>query len=139
MTPLDLIALSLAWGPLRGAADLDARAHVASAIVSATDDQAEARTLMRLAWTESRFVPRVGRCARDVTAGGFFQVVGREPDEWRRACGRVEGQAALALERVQESRALCAHLPEAERLAVYARGSCASRTGRALSRGRVQP
>ena len=135
-TILDLVVMSLAWGPLRSAADLDARTYVAAAIVQVTDDVSEAATLMRLGWTESRYVPKVGRCARGVTAGGFFQVVGREPEEWRRACGSVEDQAWLALERVRESRAACAHLPEPEQLAIYTRGRCASRAGRVLSRER---
>lgn len=134
-----LIALSLAWGPLRSVADLDARAMVACAVQSTDASESEAAILMRLGWTESRYAPKVGRCARGVTPGGFFQVVARDGAEYRQACSSADAQAALALARVRESRAACAHLPEPEQLAIYTRGSCASRSGRRLSRERHRP
>lgn len=138
MTPLAIVTLTLAWGPLRDVRDLDARAAIAAAIVSVTDDEHEQGLLARLAWTEARYSMRVARCAPGTTAGGrgVWQVVPRVAAGYRASCGTLEEQAGLALERVRESLRACRHLPEAERLSVYAAGSCASARGRRLSRDR---
>lgn len=133
------MAASLAWGPLRDAHDLDVRIAAAAAIAATDADDDEAAILVRLAWTEGRFTRRVLRCDGGTTAGGrgLWQVVPRTRADWLASCGTLEEQAALALARVRESRAACAHLPARERLAVYVAGSCASARGRALSKVRV--
>lgn len=131
-----LLALSLPWQPVRSARDLDARLAIAAAIASTDATEQEAAILMRLAHTESRYVPRVGRCAPGVTRGGYWQVIGVGDAERAAACGTPEEQAELALRRVRRSVRRCRHLPAPERLSVYAAGSCASVRGRRLSRDR---
>lgn len=134
-TSLALVALSLAWAPFFAPRDLDNRAAVAAAIQSTDADAHEAAILMRIAWKESRYRRHVARCSG--SRGGLWQVEGRNDRELRTACSAdYDAQATLALERVRESRAACAHLPPAESLAVYTSGKCSSKKGRALSRER---
>lgn len=106
-------------------------------IVWITDDAIERAILMALAQHESGFSPRVARCEKGTTAGGLgtWQIIPRSPFEREVACS---GDAAyVALQRVQESLDACKALPFVDRLAVYARGSCASERGRELSRYRM--
>ena len=71
--------------------------------------------------------------AGEVTA---WQILPRSRAERDRLCRSTAEDAIVAIERIRESRAACARLPTAERLALYARGSCASVEGRRLSRAR---
>jgi hypothetical protein len=48
----------------------------------------------------------------------------------------VDKCMTVVVRMVRESFAVCAHLPPEERLALYARGSCASAEGRRISRDR---
>lgn len=58
MTHIAIVTLPLAWGGLRDVRDLDARAAIAAAIVSVTDDEHEQRILARLAWTEAHLAQK---------------------------------------------------------------------------------
>jgi hypothetical protein len=135
---LALVAATIAWEPLVGVRDLDARLAVAHAIVSTDADPHEQLLLARIALLESRMVPRVGRCAPGTTGGGrgAWQNVPRTRSDYLASCGPLEEQASLALERVRESLEVCAHRPEDEQLGVYAAGSCSSKRARRLSRER---
>lgn len=139
MTAIDLVVASLSWLSLQNAHTLDMRAAVAAAIISTDANGTESVILMRLAFTESHYSHRVARCVQGTTAGGrgTFQVIPRVRAGYVASCSTIEAQAVLALTRVRESLEACAHLPLRDRLAVYARGSCKSSSGRALSRYRM--
>lgn len=133
-----LIALMFFLMPSRGAKDIAFRSELADAIVAATDDLQEQFLLASLPRWESSYRRDVAECRRkgpqgEVTA---WQVLARNDAERARLCVSLEEDARMALERVRESLRSCSGLPAAERLAVYARGSCASVEGKRLSRVR---
>lgn len=142
MTALDLVLLSISWSALRSMHDLDARVSIASSLISTDANDQELRILMRLAYTESNYSDRVAKCKRGTVRGharGTWQIVPRDAEQWRDVCGFGSAAALVALWHVRESLQICAALPERERLAIYTRGSCKSREGRALSRERILP
>ena len=138
MTVLSLVLATIAWQPLAGLGDLDARVAIASAISETDASDHEALLLARIALFESRFVPRVVNCARGTTKGGrgAFGVIARGPSEYPGACGFTAAAAELGLARVRESLHACRRLAPPMQLAAYAAGTCSSRKGRALSRQR---
>lgn len=114
------------------------RRELAAAIVAVTDDEHEQRLLGEIAWWESAYRRDVATCKLRGPQGeeGPFQNVARKPSEHGEVCGSFEGAARVGLGRVRESLAVCASSPPEERLAVYARGRCASVEGKRLSRRR---
>lgn len=114
------------------------RLQLAHAIADVTKDPRRMLLLARIARFESAFSEDVGRCVVNGKAGdrSAFQIVPRNDTERSRLCRSLRDDAAFALERVNESLSACRSLPERERLAVYARGSCASEKGKLLSRHR---
>ncbi len=114
-------------------------AILAAAIATWTDATPhEARLLLSIAAHESGFRRDVVQCLVLGDGGrafGAWQIHPRSPQERRAACA-LGPAARLALARVRESLAACAHLPAPERLAVFASGSCSNRGGRAASRKR---
>ena len=138
MTMLRVLLVMLRLMPSRGEADVAYRTELAVAIVSVTDDVLEQDLLASIARWEGAYRRDVGECRRPGPQGelGAWQVLARSDVERARLCASLEGDARLALERVRESITACAHLPPAERLAVYARGRCDSAEGRKLSRHR---
>lgn len=114
------------------------RLQLAEAISQATSDPGRQLLLARLARFESSYREDVGRCRLNGKAGDrtAFQIVARNDAERARLCVSLADDARFALERINESLTACRKLPAAERLAVYARGSCASEEGRKLSRHR---
>jgi hypothetical protein len=133
--------------PARNDADIAFRYRMAQAIVSVTDDPHEQRLLASIAKWESSYEPRLASpsctCKRGECDGGralgSWQIIARTSAERRRLCVSLEEDARVALERVRESVRYCRRLPETERLAIYARGSCLSAKGRRLSRLRWVP
>ena len=102
------------------------RWDIAGAIIAATpflDDQALLVTIAR--W-ESGFEPRYTYCLQGSSMGalGPFQVIPRSKSEEYLLCNNLKLSARLALQRIDESRGICAHLPHPERLAQYATGKC---------------
>lgn len=114
------------------------RLELAQAIVAATERPLVRMLLARIARFESNYREDVGRCTIKGKANdlGPFQVVPRSHAERERLCVSLVGDARLAVERIEESVRACRRLPLRERLAVYARGRCASADGRRLSRVR---
>jgi len=111
-----------------------------AAVASTTATPHEAALLISIAHHESGGRPEVWDCRIRGDAGrarGAWQIHPRSRDEYRVACGSLEEQAALALVRVRESLAACSHLPEPERLSMFASGDCVR--GRAASRRRWVP
>lgn len=131
-----LVVLSARLLPLRDYADLEVRYELAQAIERVTDDVIEQRLLMVTATEESAWDPKVLSCERKGDSGKSVtafqvQVFGSLR---REVCASPESAARVALEMLRASQAACAHLPEAERLAFYASGSCDR--GRQISRRR---
>lgn len=143
MTALGIVVATIAWAPLAGIADLDARVTLASVIAETEATDHEALLLARIALFESNYVARVVRCAKGTTKSGrgAFGVIARAPEEYAGACGFTVAAAELGLARVRESLKACRWVPQQrERLAAYAAGKCSSKKGRALSRVRwVKP
>lgn len=113
---------------------------LAIAVMSVTEDPHEVSLLLSIAAHESGDRVEVWRCDVKGDAGralGAFQIHPRSSAERVSACGPLVVQAGQALVRVRESLELCAHLPEPERLAEFASGSC--NKGRAASRRRWVP
>jgi hypothetical protein len=122
----------------RGDDDIAFRSDLAAAIVAVTDDEHEQNLLASVARWESFYRRDVAECRKKGGAGEVtaFQILARGDAERARLCVSLEGDARVALGRIRESLAACRELPENERLAVYARGRCASVEGRRLSRVR---
>jgi hypothetical protein len=116
-----------------GDEDLAYRTELAAAI-----DAQEQNQLAKIARYESSFRRDVGECRKRGSVGEVtaFQILARSDEERSRLCISLEGDARVALTRIRESVRACRHLPEDERLAVYARGRCSSVEGRRLSRVR---
>jgi hypothetical protein len=127
--------------PSRTVAAAAYRRELVGAILSTDASDQERRQLVKLARYESSFREDVGRCRKLGPEGevGPWQELARSGGDREAVCASLAGAAAVALERVRESVAACAHLPPEERLAVYARGRCSSSTGRQLSRARYTP
>jgi hypothetical protein len=134
---LSVVLLSLTFVPLRSEADALWRWQIAAAIVEGTDDAREHGILVRLAYYEAGFQRRVASCAVLGDAGrahGLFQVQPITPSERRAACGPLRAQVALALERVRQSMAACAHLEPRDQLSGYTRGRCTAGERKARER-----
>ena len=104
MNILRVVLFMLSLTPSRGDADLRLRFVEAEAIVNATPDEQLQDTLARIAWKESGFRPDVADCRLRGDGGralGVFQVQPRSGAERVAACGELDGQARLALERVE--------------------------------------
>lgn len=127
--------------PSRTPAAAAFRLELVSAVLAVTNDDQEERQLVKLARFESSFREDVGRCKRRGPQGEItaWQIIPRTATERALLCVSLEADARVALERVRESVAACAHLPPEERLSVYARGRCSSAEGRRLSRVRYAP
>ena len=119
-------------------ADLAYRAELVQACVAATEDRSERYLCAKIPRFESSYRIDVGRCEVKGAAGELtaWQIIPRNAAERARLCHSLEEDAAVALERIRESRAACRHLPKEEQLALYARGDCGSVEGRKLSRHR---
>ena len=125
MTVARLLGAMEGLEPSRDAEDFRFRTEIATTISLATDDAREQTILARIAWFEARLLPRVAFCETNGQGSfGLFQVEPLSPDERGIVCGPLEGQTDLALARVRDSRARCAHLPPELSLAAYASGSC---------------
>lgn len=122
--------------------ELSFRIELAKAIVSVTSDEHEQNLLVSIARHETRFIERLAApnciCKKNECDGGrakgTWQIIPYNKVEREQLCVSLEDDARLALERIHESELYCRHLPENERLAIYARGSCSSEEGRKLSR-----
>lgn len=124
--------------PVRTREDLEVRTELAEAIVAATPSTWERYELAKIARYESSLRRDVADCIVTGPQGelGAWQILPRSGAERHALCVSYEGDAAIALERIRESIAACRREPEAERLALYARGSCSSPEGKRLSRVR---
>ncbi len=118
--------------------DISFRTELSAAIVAVTDDPQEQNQLAKIARFESNYRRDVGECRVKGTVGEVtaFQILARSDTERASLCASLESDARVALARIRESVRACMHLPEDERLAVYARGRCSSVEGRRLSRVR---
>jgi len=117
------------------------RVQLADAIIAVTADPQEQRQLARIARFEGAYRRDVATCKTRGAEGEvtLFQILPRRGENIAAMCADLAAGAAVALARVRESVAACRHLPAPERLALYARGSCASAQGRRLSRVRYAP
>ncbi len=122
----------------RADAELSYRLELVDACVAATDNATERYLCAKIPRYESLYREDVGRCKVKGAAGevSAWQILPRGKADDERLCKSLTEDAKLAIERIRESRAACAHLPVEEQLAVYTRGSCASEEGRKLSRTR---
>lgn len=131
--------------PARGETEVRGRWALADAIATATEDREEQNVLVAVALRESNFTPTVKGDFREGKATSFcaFQLHlpggSRTAEGWSGADvnADVTKCTSVALRRVRQSVAACAHLPKEERLAVYAAGRCDSEIGRRLSRDRM--
>ena len=142
-----LLVYSVRLLPISPAADVDQsgydralsyRRELVDACIEATTDRTERYVCIKVARYESDFREDVGRCKKRGKAGDrtAWQIVPRNAAEVARLCVTLADDARMHVERVRESRGACRHLPKAEQLSLYARGSCASEEGRRLSRNR---
>jgi hypothetical protein len=139
MIVLRVLLFMLTLSPSRGDADIELRFREAAAIVNATSNERLQDTLTRIIWKESSFRAEVADCRIKGDKGramGAFQIQPRSSAEREIACGDLDGQARLALERIEESLRVCRHMPEAERLGIYVDGKCDSKKARRQSRER---
>ena len=111
-----------------------------SAVDAVTADDHKRRLLYSIAFHESGHREDIAICKKLGTAGEktAWQILER-PSERGRLCKTREGDARVALERLEESLRACAHLKPEWRLAVYTRGNCNSVEGRRLSEIRYVP
>lgn len=135
VTALRVLLLMLSMLPVRGDGDVLHRWRLAEAIATATDDVREQDLLVGVARWESFFRVDVATCKRKGSAGEVtaWQIRRKRGDD---LCRTYEADAKVALGRIRESLAECAAYPEETRLASYATGNCASKTGQRLSRMR---
>lgn len=120
MIALAILLFIVAESPPLSMPGLIVRAHVAEAIVTATDNVHEQRVLARIAKLESSFDPAVIACKRRGDLGrahGAFQIHPRSRQERIDAC-ELGPAARLALARVRESVAACGDLT------AYVSGRC---------------
>lgn len=124
--------------PARTDAEVVVRVELATAIVDATDSWWERVQLAKIARYESNLRRDVADCVRRGPQGevSAWQILPRSGAERQALCVSYEADAAIALERIHESLRACSREPEADRLALYARGSCSSVEGKRLSRTR---
>lgn len=111
------------------------RWDIAFAIRAATPWLDEQAMLVTIARWESVYEPRFVWCLgkSSMGAAGAFQVIPRSLEEERLLCTDQKLGARMALQRYQESRSICSHLPRAEQLAQYITGKC-EEVGRRMSR-----
>ncbi len=110
---------------------------ILDAIDYVTPEPLERKILLAIAAHESGFRRDVATCKVRGDGGsalGPWQVHPRDALERKATCANVVTAASYALDRVRESLAACVRLPEPERLAAYASGSCDNRGGRRVSR-----
>lgn len=146
MASLRVLLFMLRLLPARDDADIALRMQIAEAIVAVTDDEHEQDLLAKIARYESSYRADVASCERkgpqrEVTA---WQILPRGMADRKALCVSLEGDAAIALDRIRESLTACRRLPEPERLCAYARGNCTSALGKRMSKARwvkreVQP
>jgi len=121
---------------------LDDRAEIADAIASTPATPREAAWLAAIAFRESSY--RLRAIGDRGTSFCFAQI--NLPNDRKTREGftgpelirEPEKCALVALHLLRGSLATCKHLPEAERLAAYAGGSCESEYGRRVSRDRYR-
>lgn len=113
------------------------RWDLAYGIAKATPWKDEQALLVTIARWETVFEPRWVYClgVSTVGASGPFQVIPRSKEEKILLCNDMKLSARLALQRVDESRRICRHLPKKERLAQYTTGKCDA-LGRKMSKMR---
>jgi hypothetical protein len=138
MSTLALVLFMLKLSPAPDEGALRHRVALASAIAVTDATEHEQRLLASIARWESAYLESVADCRHTGDAGkalGAWQIHPRNDAERKDAC-TLDAGARLALARVRESIQACSYLPEQERLAVFASGSCGNRGGRAASRRR---
>lgn len=125
--------------PITSTNPFPTRVKIAAAIVDATADEDDRAMLVSIAKWESFLREDVLRCSRrgGGVALGPWQVAPRSDAERKMLCTDLVSSAKLVLERVEESKRICKHLPANEQLAIYTAGSCKSSEGRMLSRMRM--
>jgi hypothetical protein len=113
------------------------RLSLASAIVESSDDPDDWALLAGIARWESFYRPDVLVCKTRSSCGasGPFQVIPRSREEGILLCTNWVESAKRALQRVQESRSICRHLPKPDQLAQYTTGNCGD-VGKRMSRMR---
>ena len=140
---LAVLVLMLRWLPTTGDDDTAHRIALPLAITAdPTTTDHEARLLARIPRWESNYRPEVSDCRITGDGGrsvGAWQAHDRAPEVRERICTDLAYGALVARQDVRRSYAMCAHLPEPERLAGYTRGRCDSEEGRRLSRVRWTP
>ena len=143
MMYLPVLLLSLVWLPVTSPADLEHRIALAVAVTADPGTTPhEARILMRIPRWEANYRPEVSDCRITGDAGrsvGSWQAHDRAPEVRARICADLAYGALVARADVRRSYAMCAHLPEPERLAGYTRGKCDNEEARRLSRTRWWP
>lgn len=133
------LALYMHWLLPAGPSDWPHRLALAAAIVAVTDDPEEQLILARIPRWEASYREDVALCVVRGAAGevSAWQILARSRAERAGLCQSLEGDAAVALSRVRESRGACRHLTWSDQLALYARGRCDSEEGKRLSRHRM--
>ncbi len=132
-----LLAMMSVPGP---AALADSRLAIAESIVRAGATEREQEWLAAVAYRESGF--RVDALGDHGGSFSAFQIHlphgARTAEGWTgpELCADPYRAAVVALRMMRQSFSACAWLPEGERLAAYARGSCNSPQGQRLSRDR---
>lgn len=138
MSALVLLVWSLTLRPI---ATLDAfmlRWEIATGIVEATEDAEYRHLLMVVANEESQFRRDVADCRvygdHGRSCGPFQTSYTSDGQRWA-ICHSSEAAAVVALERMHESEAMCAHLEPSARHSGYASGRCGG-IGAEISRRR---
>lgn len=133
MTPTLCLSMALALAP---GSDAAPRERVCAAILASAATHVERLQLLVVAAEESHFRADVLSCRKRGDQGralGAWQVHGRNPRERKALCAVGVAAANIALSRMRESEARCAHLPAPMRQANYAGSSCRSKRGRVIS------
>jgi hypothetical protein len=103
---------------------------VVTACASVTNDPSEVETLIKISrWESGGYRKDVANCkikGDNGQAYGLFQVHPRTSKEAKELCGTYAEQAAIALDRVRESRKMCAQFGRkgSDSLAGYTVGTC---------------
>lgn len=136
--------LSLAPGRdhVRLAEAIATRAEVDAPLFADDDDRRKtAALLVAIAFRESSFVPdAIGDHGRSHCAGQIYLAPGaRTIEGWTGEDLRDDADKCLfvTMRMLRASLTACRSLPVHDRMAVYARGSCASDRGKQLSRDRM--
>lgn len=118
----------------------DDREAIARAIASTDATDVEARWLVAIAWRESSFrAAAVGDAGASFCWAQIHMGATRTREGWTGADLAADPArcALVALRVLRSSLASCAALPEDDRIAAYASGSCRSPRGRRVSRDRA--